>query len=71
MKKITGFFALIVLFTISACTDRKPAEVKKEVIVVPSSAPATPPEKKTTIALDKNGAKVATKEVEITVGSKK
>ena len=71
MKKITGFLSLITLFTISACTDRKPAEVKKEVIVVPSSAPATPAEKKTTIVLDKNGAKVETKKVEVTVGSGK
>ncbi len=71
MKKITGFLSLIALFTIIACTDRKSAEVKKEVTDVSSSAPATPPKKKTTIVLDKNGAKVATKEVEITVGSKK
>ena len=71
MKQITGFFFLITLFTISACTDRKPTEVKKEVTVVPSSAPATPPEKKTTIVLDKNGAKVETKKVEVTVGSGK
>lgn len=71
MKKITGFLSLIALFTISACTDRKSAEVKKDVTVVPSSAPAIAPEKKTTIVLDKNGAKVATKKVEITVGSRK
>jgi hypothetical protein len=70
MKKITGFLSLIALFTISACTDRKPTEVKKEVTVVPSSAPATAPQKKTTIVLDKNGAKVETKKVEVTVGSK-
>ena len=71
MKKISGFLSLIALFTITACTDRKPTEVKKEVIVVPSSAPATTPEKKTTIVLDKNGAKVETKKVDITVGPNK
>ena len=71
MKKITGFLFLIALFTISACRDRKSAEVKKEVTVVPSAAPATPPEKKTTIVLDKNGAKVETKKVDVTVGSNK
>jgi len=71
MKKITGFLSLIGLFTISACTDRKSAEGKKEVIIVPSATPATPPEKKTTIVLDKNGAKVETKKVDVTVGSNK
>jgi hypothetical protein len=67
MKKIIGFLSLIALFTISACTNRKPAEAKKEVKVAPSAAPATTPEKKTTIVLDKNGAKVATKKVEVSV----
>ena len=71
MKQITGFFFLITLFTISACTDRKPTEVKKEVKAAPSASSATTPEKKTTIVLDENGAKVETKKVEVTVGSKK
>lgn len=35
MKKITGLFALCAAFAFTACSE-KPAEVKKEVIVVPS-----------------------------------
>ena len=69
MKKIIGFLSLSALLTIMACSD-KPAVVKKEVIVVP----ATPvvvikdlPEKSTTISVDKNGVKVATKKVDVTV----
>ena len=71
MKKFVGFLSLIALFTITACTDRKPAEVKKEVTAVPSSAPAATTEKKTTIVLDKNGAKVATKKVDVTINPNK
>ncbi|MEP6596265.1 MAG: hypothetical protein ABJA71_09980 [Ginsengibacter sp.] len=71
MKKIAGFLSLIALFTITACTDPKPKEVKKEVTAAPSSAPATTTEKKTTIVLDKNGAKVATKKVDVTINPNK
>jgi hypothetical protein len=42
------------------------AEVKREVIVVPAATPV-PPEKGTTITLDKNGVKVEAKKVEVTV----
>jgi len=71
MKKISGVLSLVALFTITACTDRKPTEVKKEVKAAPPASSATTPEKKTTIVLDNNGAKVETKKVEVTVGSKK
>ena len=70
MKKIIGFLSLCAVLSFMSCKD-KPAEVKKEVTVVPSSAPATAPEKKTTIVLDKNGAKVATKKVDVTINPNK
>lgn len=66
MKKISGFLSLIALFTIMACSNDKPAEVKKEVIIVPA-APVTVPEKNTVITLDKNGVKVTTKKVDIKI----
>ena len=47
-----------------ACSD-KPAVVKKEVVVVPASPDL--PEKSTTISVDKNGVKVATKKVDVNV----
>lgn len=70
MKKFSGFLSLIALFVIIACSNDKPAEVKKEVIVVPS-APATVPEKNTVITLDKNGVKVTTKKVDVTINPDK
>lgn len=72
MKKIIGLLSLVALFTIMACSNDKPAEVKKEVIVVPS-APATVPDKNTVITLDKNGVKVTTQKVDVTInpGKKK
>ena len=70
MKKIIGLLSLVALFTIMACSNDKPAEVKKEVIVVPS-APATVPEKNTVITLDKNGVKVTTKKVDVTINPDK
>jgi hypothetical protein len=74
MKKIIGLLSLVVLVTITACSDSKPVEVKKEVIVVPS-VPANivkeVPEKKTTIILDNNGVKVATKKIDVTINPDK
>ena len=69
MKKIIGFLSVTVVLTTLACTN-KPAETKKEVIVVPASPTIIvrePPEKSTTIILDKNGVKVGTKKVDVTV----
>ena len=75
MKKIIGLFTLSIAFAAMSCTS-KPAEPTKEVIVVPATpAPApttviqtTPPaEKPTKIVLNKSGAKVETKKVDITV----
>ena len=69
MKKIIGFLSVAAVLTIMSCSD-KPAEVKKEVIVVPA-APVVivknPPAKSTTIVLDKNGVKVGTKKVDVVV----
>ena len=73
MKRITGFLSLIAIVFITACSE-KPAEVKKEVIVVPAPVVIKQPdviivkepeEKATTISLDKNGVKVKTKKVNV------
>lgn len=69
MKKIIGLLSLVVLFITMACSNDKPAEVKKEIIVVPSG-PATP-EKSTTIIVDKKGVKVETKKTDVTVNPEK
>jgi len=69
MKKIIGFLSLATVFTIMSCTD-KPAEVKKEVIIVPAKPVIIvkdPPAKQTTIIVDKNGVKVEAKKVSVAV----
>jgi hypothetical protein len=73
MKKIIGLFSLIALFTAIACSNDKPAEVKKEVIVVqsPPAPVVKAPEKNTTVVVDKNGVKVGTKNVDVTVNPEK
>lgn len=62
MKKIIGFSSLaLMLMTMAyACG---PAEVKKEVIVVPvqTRTVTEPPKKSTTISIDNKGVKVETK----------
>jgi len=65
MKKIIGFLPFAAILTITSCAG-KPAEVKREVIIVPAATPV-PPEKGTTITLDKNGVKVEAKKVDVTV----
>jgi hypothetical protein len=70
MKKIIGIFSLVAVVTIMACSDNKPAETKKEVIVVPASPVVVtrePVKKPTTIVLDKNGVKVETKKADVTL----
>lgn len=68
MKKIIGFLSFAAVLTVMSCAGK--TEVKKEVIIVPA-APVIivkdPPEKGTTIILDKNGVKVETKKVDVTV----
>ena len=68
MKKIIGFLTLATVLLIMACSD-KPAQ--KEVIVVPSPQPVIivkdPPEKGTSITVDKNGVKVETKKIDVNV----
>ena len=70
MKKILGFISFAAILTIMSC---KPAETKKEVIIVPAAAPVIivkdPPAKGTTITLDKNGVKVEAKKVDVTLKS--
>ena len=65
MKKIIGFLSLVAVVSIAACSDRT-TEVKKEsstpVIVVKD-----PVEKPAVIILDKNGAKVVTKKVDVSI----
>ena len=65
MKKIIGFLLFAAVLTIMSCAG-KPAEVKREVIIVPA-ATQVPPEKGTTITLDKNGVKVEAKKVDVTI----
>lgn len=69
MKKTVSFLALAALVTTISCSD-KPAEVKKEIIVVPAAPTIIvkdPPAKATTITVDKNGVKVESKKVEVKV----
>ena len=64
MKKIIGFLSLVAVVSIAACSDRT-TEVKKEptpVVVVKD-----PVEKPTVIVVDKNGAKVVTKKVDVSI----
>jgi hypothetical protein len=67
MKKIIGFLSFAAILTIMSC---KPAETKKEVVVVPATPVIIvkdPPEKGTTIILDKNGVKVESKKVDVVI----
>ncbi len=67
MKKIIGVVSLVSVVFIMSCGNDKPAEVKKEVVVVPASPEKDPPKKPTTISLDKNGVTVETKKVDVSV----
>jgi hypothetical protein len=75
MKTIIGLLSVTTLLTVTACSDNKPAETTKEVIIVPAKtqqAPvAEPPAKNTTIVVDKNGVKVGTKKVDVTINPQK
>lgn len=69
MKKFIGFLSFGAVLIMISCSG-KPAEVKKEVIVVPATPVIIvkdPPDKSTTITLDKNGVKVEAKKVDVTV----
>ena len=69
MKKIIGFLSFIVVLATLACNNQ-PAEVKKEIIVVPSTQKVIvkdPPVKSTTIILDKNGVFIAPDVIAITL----
>ncbi len=72
MKKIIGLLSLVSILIVTACTN-KPAEVQKEVIVVPNNPVIIvkdPPKKSTTVTLDKNGVKVETKNVDVKIKGK-
>lgn len=73
MKKIISLFSLTAVLFMTSCGNDKPAEVKKEVVIVkPSPVVVTkdPPKKPTTISLDKNGVKVETKKVDVKINNK-
>ena len=78
MKKILGLFSLaaffiVTSFTVTSCSNDKPAETKKEIIVVqtPPAPAVKAPEKNTTVVLDKNGVRVGTKDVDVTINPEK
>ena len=73
MKKLIVCLSLIFPLAMTACSDEK-TETKKEVIIVPATTPApakATPVKKTTIVVDKNGVKVGTQKVDITINPEK
>ena len=76
MNKLIVCLTLIVPLAMTACSDEK-TETKKEVIIVPvtpapAPAPTTAtPEKNTTIVVDKNGVKVGTPKVDVTINPEK
>jgi hypothetical protein len=73
MKKISGFLSAAAVLTLMSCSNR-PAEVKKEVIVVPSSPVIIIKDsvkKPTTITFDKNGVRVETKKVDVKIQTEK
>jgi hypothetical protein len=72
MNKFIVCLSLVIPMAMTACSDKKP-ETKKEVIIVPASpAPGTAtPEKSTSIVVDKNGVKVATPKVDVTINPEK
>jgi len=69
MKKIIALFSFAAGLTLMSCGDNKPEQVKKEVVVNPAPVivKKDPPKKPTTISLDKNGVKVETKKVDVSV----
>ncbi len=66
MKKNIALLTLITLLAITSCSNEK-SKVKKETIVQPQTAP----EKNTTITVDKNGVRVETKKVDVTINPDK
>ena len=65
MKKMMVIICLVGFSTL-ACGDEKEKVVTKETIVVPEKR-VVPEEKNTTISLDKNGVKVSTKKVDVSI----
>lgn len=67
MKRIIGFLSLACTVTLMACSNNTP-EVKKEVVAPPPVIVVkNPPAKSTTVVLDKNGVKVETKKIDVSV----
>jgi hypothetical protein len=72
MQKTISTLAIITTLLFMSCSN-EPAEIKKEVIVVPSKPAVVVKEtvkKPTTIVLDKNGVKVEAKKVDVTIKNK-
>lgn len=67
MKQIISTLSFATALIFVSCSNE--STEKKEVIVVPAK-PAVVVKKPTTIVLDKNGAKVETKKVDISVKNK-
>jgi hypothetical protein len=70
MKKIIPLFSMATVLMVSVFSCQ-PKEAKKEVIIVPTQSPVIvvkdPPEKSTTITLDKNGVKVEAKKIDVVI----
>jgi len=76
MKKIIGFLFLAATLITLSCNDQPTPEKKEVVIVQPAPKKEVvvqqpvvtkEPEKQTSVTLDKNGVKVATKKVNVVV----
>lgn len=67
MKKIFVLASLIALFSVGACSNEKKEEVKKETVITPAPQKEAPEKKNTSISVDKNGVKVETKKIDVTV----
>lgn len=69
MKNFFACLSFVAVLMTVACSNQSP-EAKKEIIVVPASPTIIvkdPPQKSTTITVDKNGVKVGTKKIDVTL----
>lgn len=68
MKKIVTFILLSICAVTISCTDKKQETTTKETIVVPQKTTVIKePHKSTNVSIDKNGIKVETKKVKVSV----
>jgi hypothetical protein len=67
MKKILSLLSFAAILTTSACSDQ-PSVTKEVVVVTPAKVVEKEvPEKSTSISVDKNGVKVASKKIDVVV----